>query len=340
MGEIEIVRRKNVPLTVGSQRGSCVVNAMQFHPTSDLLLTAGRDKTLRFFSVDGEENSKVSSHFFQDFQIRHAAFVPSGDQVILTGVHGSRLWSFDVMTGSAREFRFVTSVNHGAKTGYCGMAMGPSLKNEPGLRSSKLFSVLSDSSGAGFIADQSTKHCVRTIQMAARGVAAAFSPSRDTLFTADIESNIYEWDLGSGRCLQRSKNTWATGITRLDISSPSAFAPKPLLAVGTATGNVDLFDLTGPRLNSRPDGTVSNLTTACDTVRFHPSSEVLAIASSEAKSKMRLVHTRSNTVFQNWPTTKTPLGRVSAVDFSPKAGYMAVGNDLGHVLLYQLGQYV
>ena len=44
-------------------------------------------------------------------------------------------------------------------------------------------------------------------------------------------------------------------------------------------------------------------------------------------------------MFKNWPTSKTPLGYVWDVDFSPGGGYLAVGNDKGKCLLYRLDHY-
>lgn len=63
--------------------------------------------------------------------------------------------------------------------------------------------------------------------------------------------------------------------------------------------------------------------------------QVLAIASSDKKDALRLVHTASGTVFPNWPTQRTPLGYPHCLDFSPTSNYLAVGNDKGRVLLYR-----
>ena len=51
------------------------------------------------------------------------------------------------------------------------------------------------------------------------------------------------------------------------------------------------------------------------------------------------VHLPSLTVFQNWPTSGTPLGHVTAVDFSPRSEYTVIGNSRGRVLLYHLKEY-
>merc|ERR1711971_676145 len=55
------------PLAEGKK--AAVVQRLQFHPNSELLLTAGLDKTLRIFSVDGAENPKVASYFFKRYPI-------------------------------------------------------------------------------------------------------------------------------------------------------------------------------------------------------------------------------------------------------------------------------
>jgi len=50
------------------------------------------------------------------------------------------------------------------------------------------------------------------------------------------------------------------------------------------------------------------------------------------------VHIPSCTVFQNWPTTVTPLGTVGAVAFT-KGGednMLAVGNEVGKVRLWDI----
>lgn len=82
-----------------------------------------------------------------------------------------------------------------------------------------------------------------------------------------------------------------------------------------------------------------NLTTRVTTMRFNPSSEILALASRSKADSLKLVHLPSMSVFSNWPTSKTPLGQVAAVDFSRNSEYIAIGNHKGKVLLYSLGHY-
>jgi len=51
------------------------------------------------------------------------------------------------------------------------------------------------------------------------------------------------------------------------------------------------------------------------------------------------VHLPSLTAFANWPTSSTPLGHVTAVDFASRSEYVAIGNTRGRVLLYHLKDY-
>ena len=73
---------------------------------------------------------------------------------------------------------------------------------------------------------------------------------------------------------------------------------------------------------------------------FHFSlGELLAIASKEKKDQLKLIHLPTCTIFENWPTEKTPIRKVTCLDFSPGGAYLAMGNNRGKVLLYRLHHY-
>merc|ERR1711933_217708 len=114
-------------------------------------------------------------------------------------------------------------------------------------------------------------------------------------------------------------------------------APTPMLAVGTATGNIDVFDVGGPRISKEPVKSIPNLVTFVDSLRFHHSGELLVGASRGKEDALKVVHMGTGTVFKDWPTSRTPLQRVTALDLSRRSGYLAIGNERGRVLLYQLG---
>lgn len=106
-----------------------------------------------------------------------------------------------------------------------------------------------------------------------------------------------------------------------------------------------------------PAKTLGHITTSISTLRFNHDAQLMAVASREKKGAMRLVrsfylqgwnclislsiqiHFPSFTSFSNWPTSGTPLGHVTAVDFSASSEFMAIGNARGKVLLYSLRSY-
>ncbi|TKY84990.1 hypothetical protein EX895_006070 [Sporisorium graminicola] len=95
-----------------------------------------------------------------------------------------------------------------------------------------------------------------------------------------------------------------------------------------------------PGGNMDPVKTIENLVTTTTTMRWNGDGQILAIASKAKRDALRLVHFPSMRVFSNWPTSGTPLGSVSAVDFSPGSQYVAIGNTRGKVLLYSLRHYL
>mmetsp|Transcript_10488 Transcript_10488/g.23583 ORF Transcript_10488/g.23583 Transcript_10488/m.23583 type:complete len:578 (-) Transcript_10488:94-1827(-) len=334
--EITVLGKKQVAVTPndGSAKGPAGIRAVNFHPGSELMLTAGRDKTLRLFSIDGDENPKVASYHFEKFPILEAVFTPSGDQILLTGER-SQMWGLDVQSGEPFHIRHLSAQ---ANNKYYGLAVGPSPGDRPGLRAAKMYSVMGDAGGL-LVCDVTSKQPVRTLQMRTPGIAAAFSAERDVLYSVDQESTIYEWDLGTGRCKQSLKDPWAVQISALAVSRVTQFAPTPMLAVGTSSGNMDLFDLGGPKIPSKPTKSIDNLVTRVTSLRFHHEGELLVGASVLKKDQLKLVHAATGTTYQNWPHFGLPLNNISAFDVSRRGGYLALGNERGRVLLFQLSHY-
>jgi U3 small nucleolar RNA-associated protein 18 len=115
------------------------------------------------------------------------------------------------------------------------------------------------------------------------------------------------------------------------------------MAVGAESGVVNLYENSlseesyiGKR---SPIKRIMNLKTSVDFAKFNHNGEILAMSTRREKDGLKLFHTKSRTVFSNWPTSKTPLGYVWSLDFSPGSKFMAIGNDKGKCLLYKLNHY-
>lgn len=100
---LNVVRTRDGNL---SDPNSSVVNCTQFHPGSDeenpLLMTAGMDKMLRFFRVDGEDNPKIHGIQFDKLPIRCASFLGDSGSVILSG-RRPFFYSYDAISGNVTK---------------------------------------------------------------------------------------------------------------------------------------------------------------------------------------------------------------------------------------------
>jgi U3 small nucleolar RNA-associated protein 18 len=85
-----------------------------------------------------------------------------------------------------------------------------------------------------------------------------------------------------------------------------------------------------------PTRSFEHLTTAISVVTFSPDGQLLAFGSMHKKDALRLVHLPSCTVYRNWPTEQTPLGRITAVAFGAGSDMLAVGNDVGKIRLWEI----
>lgn len=88
--------------------------------------------------------------------------------------------------------------------------------------------------------------------------------------------------------------------------------------------------------NPEPARRFEQLVTPITVLIFSPDGQLLAFASQQTKDALRLVHLPSCTVYRNWPTEQTPLGRITSVAFGRQSDLLAVGNDVGKIRLWEI----
>lgn len=297
------------------------INSVQFHRNGQLLLTAGLDRRVRFFQIDGKRNTKIQSVFLDDCPIRKAAFLPDGSQVIISG-RRKFFYSFDLVKASVDK-------------------IGPLVGREE--RSLEEFEVSPDSSTIAFVGNEGyillvstkTKELIGTLKMNGSVRSLAFSHDGKELLSSGGDGQIYHWDLRTRTCIHKGVDEGCLNGTALCTASNGG-----MFAAGSDSGIVNVYRrdefLGGKR---KPVKTVENLTTKIDFMKFNNDAQILAICSTMKRSSLKLIHVPSLTVFSNWPPPKMSLGYPRCLDFSPGGGFMAVGNAAGKVLLYKLHHY-
>ena len=119
------------------------------------------------------------------------------------------------------------------------------------------------------------------------------------------------------------------------------------MAIGSGSGVTNIYDrqsLILPstedtleiKLRPEPARSFMQMTTPVTFVTFSPDGQIMAFGSRHKKDALRLAHLPSCTVYRNWPTEQTPLGRITAVAFTRKGDMLAVGNDAGKIRLWEI----
>ncbi|KAF9447048.1 WD40 repeat-like protein [Macrolepiota fuliginosa MF-IS2] len=170
--------------------------------------------------------------------------------------------------------------------------------------------------------------------------------SRRHLAVLTSDAEVYLWDVAEQRCVRRWKDEGGFRGAGRVLAGTQTGVGGGYMAVGSSSGLINVYNPSSYSLHPseldrtpKPIKSIGNLTTAISSLKFNHDAQLLAIASREKKDSMRLIHLPSLTSFANWPTQSTPLGTVTAIDFSPKSEYVAIGNSRGRVLLYHLREY-
>jgi U3 small nucleolar RNA-associated protein 18 len=345
---LDLLQMTRLPDANTTEPSKSVIRSVQFHPNRSLLLTAGLDKSLRLFDIDGIYNPKVRGLFFEDLPIRQASFCRDGDRVVVTG-RRSYFYQFCLQSGNVERVAPLLSGG-----GQSGQSLETFVESPDGASQSTLAFLGAD----GSIPLVSLKHqcCTGIIKMSGSARAASFSADGTMLLTAGGDGIVFVWDLRKhNRCVERIVDRGA-----LDISSLTISHSRGHMGVGLGSGVVNIYDgessswfkrqLDEPRVvksDSRETEfkaqkqpfPLMNLKTTINRMTFNPDGQILAVSSCIQRDALRLVHVPSRTVFSNWPSSKTPLHYVWSTSFSSTGGYFAVGNARGHALLYRLHAY-
>ena len=233
-----------------------------------------------------KESTEIISIYLPDLPIYAACFIQEGNQIVMTG--NRKFFYFYDLTKQKIE-----PIPH---------LLGH--EDEKDLRrlvpgNTNYFCILSSVTGYVLVLSQKSKRVEMALKMNGSAEVGCFSQDESYLYTAGDEGEIYVWDLVARKCIQRIADEGGFKITCLDASPDSKY-----LAAGSKSGTCNIYLLSQglfaqdtPQSAVKPVKTVFNLTTTLTTLKFHPSSQILLIASKWKKNAVKLVHLPSFTVF-------------------------------------------
>ncbi|KAF7724742.1 U3 snoRNP protein [Apophysomyces ossiformis] len=317
---IDVVRMKDANQMSPAK---ATITSVAFHPDAQVMLTGSLDKTLRLFQIDGKVNPKIQSVHFKDTPITNAAFHTSGNQIIVTG-RRKHYYIYDVQSGVMDR---------------CPGIWG---KEEKSLEKFSIspcgrYIAFLGTNGHIILVSYLTKQWLADLKMNRTVESVDWSSDGEYLFSIGAEGEVYQWHIGQRECVKRWVDDGALNPSVVRVSHDEKY-----YATGSSAGIVNVYDRTVLAPNTprpKPLKTIDNLTTHISNIKFNHDSQLMAISSIRKRDAFKLVHLPSCTVYSSWPTDKTPLGYVSAFDFSPNSDYLAIGNAKGRVLLYGLKHY-
>ena len=367
---LDIQRTKDI-----AAQGPSSIDVLQFHPYYPLLLSAGPSSTINLYHISPHPpnpNPLLTSLHMKNTPLHTVAFcTPTPTSTIPTDQDQDPT---RVVLSSRRRYFHTWALSTGSITKTTRSVPANSRHDLRSMESFSLapdstyiaFRGTSKKGGGSVhILSTATMQWISSCRIDSRGGLASFAWWADSTGLSIVGKNgeVSEYSVTMKRVLARWHDEGAVGTTVITLggSSPQSLGCSRWVAIGSSSGIVNIYDrhswsptstsaststtstnTTAPSsepsipLRPKPTRVLDQLTTPISHLTFSSDGQMLVLSSRWKKNALRLVHLPSCTVYRNWPTDKTPLGRVSAVALSTDGAYLAVGNEQGKIRLWEI----
>ncbi|KAI4533417.1 U3 small nucleolar RNA-associated protein 18 homolog [Ovis canadensis] len=319
-----ILKMKNCQHANAERPTTARVSSVQFHPRAQVVMVAGLDNAVSLFQVDGKTNPKIQSIYLEKFPIFKACFSANGEEVLATSTHSKILYVYDMLAGKLIPVHQVRGLKEKIVRSFEVAPDGS-------------FLLINGVAGYLHLLSMKTKELIGSMKINGRIAASTFSSDSKKVYASSGDGDVYVWDVNSRKCLNRFVDEGSLYGLSIATSRNGQY-----VACGSNCGVVNIYnqDSCLQETNPKPIKAVMNLVTGVTSLTFNPTTEILAIASANMKEAVRLVHLPSFTVFSNFPVVKKKnISLIHTMDFSPRSGYFALGNEKGKALMYRLHHY-
>ncbi|KFO34975.1 U3 small nucleolar RNA-associated protein 18 like protein [Fukomys damarensis] len=314
-----ILKMKNCQHANAERPTTAQISSVQFHPCAQVVMVAGLDNAFSLFQVDGKTNPKIQSIYLEKFPIFKACFSANGEQVLATSTHSKVLYVYDMLAGKLIPVHQVRGLKERIVRSFEVSPDGS-------------FLLINGIAGYSHLLSMKTKELIGSMKINGRVSASAFTSDSKKIYTYSGDGEVYVWDMNSRKCLNRFVDEGSLRGLSIAASRNGQY-----VACGSGCGVVNIYnqDSCLQETNPKPIKAIMNLVTGVTSLAFNPTTEILAVASEKMKEAVRLVHLPSCTVFSNFPVMKKKsISHVRSMDFSPRGGYFALGNEKGKALMY------
>lgn len=340
---LDIQQTRSLP-----EQQSGAISSLSFHPEYPVLLSSGAESTLYLHHIDPAAhptpNPLLTAIKVGNTPLHTSAFLePVGDKIFFAGRRRYfHIW--DLPSGTIEAVRRV----YGQKDEQRTMER---FKLSPCGRYMALVGSAKRGGGVLNILDATTTQWIASMRIEGANGVADYAWWRDGegLTVISKGSEVAEWSLASRSYVARwiDDGHAPTVLTLGGSNGPKALGGDRWVVIGSQSGIVNIYDrnsfissssfITIPE-RPQPKKSFGQFTTATSNLSISPDGQLLAFSSGGKKDALRLVHLPSCTVYRNWPTDKTPLGRVTALAFGWQGDglLLAVGNRKGKVRMWEI----
>lgn len=353
-GGVSARARKLRPEVIDIQRSRDIpdshqdITSLAFHPKYPVLLSSSTSSLLYLHHIAPTAyptpNPMLTSTQVKQVPIRRAQFSPDGRKIFVAG-RRRYIHQWDIESGIVLK----TNRIHGH---HAEQKSWERFKLSPCGRYLGLVSSMRKGGGIINILNANTMQWTAATRLDSRGGIADFCwwSTGNGLTILGKGGQVGEYSMVSKRFIGVWNDEGSNGATVITLggsAGPDLLGEDRWVVVGSNSGVVNIYDrhtliLPGEeddlKLKSRPEPAraLMQLTTPVTVLTFSPDGQLLAMASRFKKDCMKLVHLPSCTVYRNWPTEQTPLGRIEAIAFGTKSDLLAVGNDAGKIRLWEI----
>ncbi|KAI0523760.1 Indigoidine synthase A like protein-domain-containing protein [Xylaria bambusicola] len=339
---IDIQRSRDIPDTHKD------VTSLAFHPKYPVLLSSSTSSMLFLHHIAPTAyptpNPMLTSTKVSLVPVRRAQFTSDGSKIFMAG-RRRYIHSWDIESGEIQKTNKIQGHQEEQRTwerfrlSPCGRYLGLIASTRKG-------------GGVINILNVHTMQWISAARLDSRGGIIDFCWWRtgNGLTILGKGGQVGEYSMVSKRFLgvwnDEGSNT-TSAIALGGSHGPDLLGEDRWVAIGAASGVVNIYDRHTLILPSKEDElllkprpgpvrALMNLITPVTVLTFSPDGQLLAMATRHKRDGLKLVHLPSCTVYRNWPTEQTPLGRIEAVAFGAKSNMLAVGNDQGKIRLWEI----
>lgn len=340
---IDIQRTREIP-----DKHNAPVGNLSFHPEYPVLLSSSTASVLYLHHIapaaHPTPNPQLTSVQIKQVDVRRAEFLyPHGDKVFFAG-RRKYFHHWDLKSGVVQKTTQILGhrLEHKSmerfKLSPCGRYMAI---------------VASTKKGGGIIniLNTTSMQWVTAARLSSRNGIADFAwwSTGNGMTILGKDGQVGEYNMESRSFVGIWHDEGCVGGIVLALGGhqgPAALGDDRWVSVGSNSGITNIYDRNEllvlnseeVAIKERPTPTrvFEQLVTPITHITFSPDGQLMAFGSQHKKDALRLVHLPTCTVYRNWPTDQTPLGRITAVAFGNQSDLLAVGNDTGKIRLWEI----